>query len=435
MIFLSAINRYQLAVETITYNTQLNVLFTRFIKKSLSTVIGPALLLGLVYWINGQSVRLHPVLMDVVKHAPFVLIVMGLALSWRFNRSRAFFMLLLVGFGYWVLVNYMSRPVTDSEKEPIYAFVSILVPLNIGLFIWFREQGVFSNRGFLRMVIIGVQVGAMAWLMKTGNIAKAEDMLFQYEIQTEIFNWFNLPQLSVLIFSLVLLLAIFRFIGQTTAVNGGIIVGLAATLLGLNGNPQSLDSILYFSTTAIIILVAVIQDSYVMAYHDELTGLPGRRAMNERLMRLGDQYTIVMVDIDHFKKFNDSYGHDIGDQVLRFVAGKLEAVRGGGKAYRYGGEEFAILYPGKIASDIFEHLERVHDDIGKSEFVVRAKNRPRTKPESKPDPKSPTIEVRVTVSIGAANRTDIAPTPHEVFKAADKALYRAKQAGRNQIWI
>lgn len=84
-----------------------------------------------------------------------------------------------------------------------------------------------------------------------------------------------------------------------------------------------------------------------MAYQDELTSLPGRRALKEYLLKLGSEYTIAMFDIDHFKKFNDTHGHDVGDQVLRMVASKLATVSGRGKSFRYGGEEFTLVFSEK----------------------------------------------------------------------------------------
>ncbi|MDP0971523.1 diguanylate cyclase, partial [Klebsiella pneumoniae] len=83
------------------------------------------------------------------------------------------------------------------------------------------------------------------------------------------------------------------------------------------------------------------------AFRDELTGLPGRRALNERTQRLGRNYVLAITDVDHIKRFNDTHGHDVGDQVLRLVASKLSKVNGGGRAYRYGGEEFAVVFAGK----------------------------------------------------------------------------------------
>ncbi|MER3423211.1 MAG: GGDEF domain-containing protein, partial [Nitrospiraceae bacterium] len=76
----------------------------------------------------------------------------------------------------------------------------------------------------------------------------------------------------------------------------------------------------YFAAAGLVLTLAVLQTSYAMAYHDDLTGLPGRRALNETLLKLSGRYTIAMVDVDHFKTFNDQYGHDVGDQVLRMVA-------------------------------------------------------------------------------------------------------------------
>ena len=105
----------------------------------------------------------------------------------------------------------------------------------------------------------------------------------------------------------------------------------------------------YMATAGLILVGSIIENSYLLAYHDELTTLPARRAFNEALLRLEDSYAVAVVDIDHFKKFNDTYGHETGDQVLRLVAAKLATVTGGGRAYRVGGEEFSILFPGKVS--------------------------------------------------------------------------------------
>ena len=109
-----------------------------------------------------------------------------------------------------------------------------------------------------------------------------------------------------------------------------------------------------------------------MAYLDELTGVPSRRALREDLMKLGNKYVIAMIDIDFFKKFNDKYGHDVGDDVLKLVASNLVKVTGGGKAFRYGGEEFTILFPSKSINDVMPHLESLREQVSKSGYTKKS---------------------------------------------------------------
>lgn len=171
---------------------------------------------------------------------------------------------------------------------------------------------------------------------------------------------------------------------------------------------------------------------------DGLTGLYNRRYMMdvmeqevERSKRIGRGFTVVMLDVDHFKKFNDRYGHDIGDQVLRMVAGRMSRVGGGGKPFRYGGEEFAVVFPGKTTEEAFSSLDALRQDIKESGFTVRARTRPKTK-AAKPK-NSNGKRVSVTISIGVSERSEKNPTPEAVTKAADQALYRAKKGGRNRV--
>src|SRR6185312_7175773 len=182
----------------------------------------------------------------------------------------------------------------------------------------------------------------------------------------------------------------------------------------------------FFATGELAVLVAVIEISYSMAYLDELTQLPSRRALNEAMMKLPETYTIAMLDVDHFKKFNDSYGHESGDQALRMVASRLARIAGGGKAYRYGGEEFAVVFPGKPSEDVFVYLDRMRKIIEQSKFAVRGSER-----RGKRRVRTGKRQTSVTVSIGVASTQGDHFTPAEVIRIADQALYKAKAKGRN----
>src|SRR5216110_3061433 len=162
------------------------------------------------------------------------------------------------------------------------------------------------------------------------------------------------------------------------------------------------------------------------------TGQLGRRALNEALPRLSGQFTVAMVDVDHFKRFNDTYGHDAGDHALRLVAARLAQAAGGGTAYRYGGEEFALVFPGKGAEECLPHLEELRETVETSRFTMRRRFRPRAKVKVDKGRKT-RLQITITVSIGVAERNHRNTSPDQVVLAADKALYRAKEAGRNRV--
>ena len=177
-----------------------------------------------------------------------------------------------------------------------------------------------------------------------------------------------------------------------------------------------------------------------MSQIDPLTGLYNRRHMMttleaelDRSNRISSPFSLVMVDLDHFKKVNDTHGHDVGDQVLRMVATCLRRVTGGGRAYRYGGEEFAVIFPSKDLERALPHLEALRETIGRAGFVVRGRKRPKQKPESASNKNQGKAMLQVTVSIGVATRDDKNTTPEQLLKAADQALYKAKKGGRNQV--
>ena len=157
---------------------------------------------------------------------------------------------------------------------------------------------------------------------------------------------------------------------------------------------------------------------------DVLTGLFNRRYMLEtcrrefsRAARTDQSISILSIDIDHFKKYNDNHGHDAGDLVLRAVGNCLENLfRNEDIPCRFGGEEFVVILPGADADAALRRAEQLRSKV--EDIVVRylEKNLP-----------------RITVSIGVAVFPDAGDNPQVVLKAADEALYRAKEKGRNRV--
>ncbi|MCB0405058.1 MAG: GGDEF domain-containing protein [Bdellovibrionales bacterium] len=199
-----------------------------------------------------------------------------------------------------------------------------------------------------------------------------------------------------------------------------------------------LSCALTFSGIGLALLYSMYRMYWHKIYLDELTELPNRRALDTAMIHLGKAYTVVMIDIDHFKKFNDTYGHHEGDNVLRFVAFHL-ARHTGTKAYRYGGEEFCLLYDGLRADDVYPKVEKVRESLAKRKFYIRSPKhvRARTSHRDRGKASSSAETVNVTISAGIASPNRAGMAANEVRTAADRALYQSKENGRNQVslWL
>ena len=267
-------------------------------------------------------------------------------------------------------------------------------------------------------------------------------------VDHRLFQWTRIPQLSWLAFGVAMAVLLYRFLVYRKPVESGLLWSLTAAFLSLQAGGLGRVASAYLATGGLILASSIVENSYALAYRDELTELPSRRAFNDALLGLEDTYTIAMVDVDHFKKFNDTYGHEIGDQVLRMVAAKLARVSGGGQAFRVGGEEFCILFPGKSIKDVLPHLEMLRSEIETGVFRARAakdrrhaplpghdrrksSRRKIARPQRAPVHSAPG-ELSVTASMGVAEPSG-AQEVEQVIQAADKALYRAKQGGRNRV--
>lgn len=365
---------------------------------------------------------------QLVALAPWLVGLAGLILAWRFNRTALLFGLAVLFLSDWVLRTY-AVPVSTSGSALRNA-VAFLLPLNLLAWALVTERGLLTPRGCLRICLILVQIG-LVYLLSLGGSNGPARYLQQPFVTLAFLDGLRLGQPAVLAWTLAALGLALGYLRQPGALLSGFFWALISSLIAIVRFDPGLGSSFFMNVAAFILMISVIETSHALAYRDELTGLPGRRALNEDLLRLGRVYTLAMLDIDHFKQFNDRYGHATGDQVLKMVAGQLARVGGGGKAYRYGGEEFTIVFAGRSLEESQVHLERVRQAVADSGFALRSAPRPRRKP-TKPARRT-AQQVAVTISIGAAEHG--AQAAAEVIKAADAKLYKAKQAGRNRVCV
>ncbi|SDE94952.1 GGDEF domain-containing protein [Sporomusa acidovorans] len=155
---------------------------------------------------------------------------------------------------------------------------------------------------------------------------------------------------------------------------------------------------------------------YELAHTDQLTGLLNHRAYLEKTADL-QQYILVIIDIDYFKKLNDTHGHLFGDQVLETIGRMIkQSIRSKDMAFRYGGEEFALVLPGTSLDLGLKIAERLRFQVANSDFIHHGER------------------VNITISIGVARKSPSVAC-QDAFREADSALYRAKRQGRNQCAV
>jgi diguanylate cyclase (GGDEF)-like protein len=363
----------------------------------------------------------------LVKFLPVVVFGVGLALSAFFRRSRLFFALLALTLAQSAFAWVMPRLSVDSARITANA-ISILLPLNLLVLAFLRERGIISPAGRRRLAMMALQVMSVAILCMPA-VAQIAAQLARAFVPPIFSQWSSLSQPALLAFILSTAVMTILLLRRYKAVESSLLWSVVAAFIALHvADASHLDGV-YFAAGGLALIVALIETSYAMAYLDELTQLPSRRSLNEALLKLGETYSIAMLDVDHFKKFNDSYGHESGDQALKLVASRLSHITGGGKAYRYGGEEFAIVFPNKSSEEVFVYLDRMRRVIEQSVFTVRGADR-RRKGKSGIG-RGSKKQTNVTVSIGLAATNGDKLAPAEVLRMADQALYKAKAKGRN----
>ena len=384
---------------------------------------GSVLIAGTLFFLN--SSHLSQIDRFQVDFGAAILFILCALLAWRFDRSRIIYALQSLLYTE-ITIRYIDGPYRSS----LLVVIVILLLANLFFVALLKERGIHSLRG---MFITSLPIIQAAVLLYYYNSAKNLNIpQFETSFLNLPANLTTVPETVLILIVVALAAQWIRFLRYPNPLEGAlfwIIVAVIASLF----YPAGIQTTVLRAASILALIISFIEMSHTLAYWTELTGLPGRRALMETFLKLGGHYTIAMVDIDFFKKFNDTHGHDVGDQVLKMVAMRLAKCTGGGRAFRYGGEEFCIVFFGKDLESCLDHIEGVRSLIADQPFSIRKLARPLKKPKKPAQKKRKQNTVSVTVSIGVAEKTSTYNQPEVVMKRSDQALYRAKETGRNKV--
>jgi GGDEF domain-containing protein len=421
-------------------------------KKALQSLLLPSglILLSAVVILQTGIVQISTAAVDAFYYLVFIA---GILLAWRFQSSNTLSAMVLLLISHRALEFFSNgKVVANGPGRVAFEVIAMLLPLNFLVLSLVPERRLTIPTTATRAIALFFQSTFVAAVCRPG-VTKAPGIFHFTLLDKNYVRWTHIAQPALLVFFLTFGFLATRFWTRRKPLDSGLLWATAAIFAGLQvGGIGRLGSA-YFATAALILAGSIIENSYLLAYHDELTSLQGRRAFNLALPQLTAPYVVAAVDIDHFKSVNDTYGHDTGDQVLRMVASRLARVSGGGEAYRVGGEEFTVLFPGKTSKEVTSHLEDLRQLIEASSFRLRSMPDRRSAPRETTDRRTDTKGSRkaskkvtqsaltddgklsVTVSIGIAECKSQAQKVDQVIEAADQALYQAKKNGRNRIEI
>ncbi|MDF2519869.1 MAG: diguanylate cyclase [Clostridia bacterium] len=361
----------------------------------------------------------------VLQYMPYVLFAIGMLLAVRFNKSKVFFLCLILGTSHFLLsqASYILFSI-NSKMPDISDILSFLIPINIFIFSISKERGILTFWGRIKWGFIIAQLILIRLLLDPPN--NDLRILISHEL-INVLDTSPIPQASILFCLALLVFLGYRFYTNPSLIDSALIGAAIFTFAGIAVKNHFMGLNTFYSAAGLMLVMGVVEDSYSMAYRDQLTDLPSRRALEESMLKLSGKYSIAMIDIDYFKKFNDTYGHATGDKVLQMVAGSLAKQFGTGKAFRFGGEEFTVLFPNQELSEVMPELEELRQAVSKQKQAYNKKTK------IKGTEKTISRKLGVTISIGAAEKSSRHKTAEEVRQAADKALYKAKKSGRNCV--
>jgi diguanylate cyclase (GGDEF)-like protein len=402
--------------------------------RALFAYAAPAAILAAAYMAIAQPALIPGAMIPLVPQLPYGALATAAVFGLVFHRGRVVFTAIALGIAYDAFRRYVGDDATSLPARAAFAGICVLAPVVIAILASTRERRILNIHSIPRLALIAAACAFPAWMVETNRSTMIE-WFYGSVIGAHLPVETPIPQLGIAAIGGSLTAVVIAAIVQRSLVIAGIAWALAAYAYALHVSSSHFDFPIALTTAGAVLALVVLQDTYHMAFRDALTGLPGRRAFDEALTAVGRHYAVAMVDIDHFKQFNDAHGHQVGDEVLRMVASRLARVGGGGRTFRYGGEEFVLLFPGKSADEVEPHLEALRAAIEDYRMAIRSPGRPK-KPrvgKRRRTGQSSAQTVSVTVSIGVAARGARNMTPVAVIAAADRALFRAKRLGRNRV--
>jgi diguanylate cyclase (GGDEF)-like protein len=358
----------------------------------------------------------------------YIVLAVGAGVAVLYRRGRALFALatLLIAYGSQQL--WLQQGLLTPAARSVYFALAIFVPLNLALLAVLPERGTINRSGALRLAVIVLEAALIGVIVAAGGgFDWASGKFLPVGIGA-------LPHAGVLVIVASVIAALAGAIRSRSAVSASCAGAIVAFVVAAHVPTASYTWSIFTTAAGLMVTIAVLHDAFRVAFRDRQTGLPNRRALEERLEALPRKYALAVVDIDRFGEFNSAQGTELGDHALKMVAARIQHGAGRGNAYRVGGEEFVVVLPRVSAEHALTRLEALRENVESYLLALRAPERVKnTKRARRPGGWKGSDTLSVTISIGVADNRSGPAAPRAVLEEAERALQRAKELGRNKV--
>ncbi|MGH7251182.1 MAG: diguanylate cyclase [Nitrospiraceae bacterium] len=363
----------------------------------------------------------------------YIFLGAGILLGWYMGRSRVLFATLLLALADRALMHFWAgEAATESVGRLVFNSVALLLPLNFMVLSFITESPMVTRREIMRLGLILLQAVLVAWVGLFGQ-PDAAASLESPIVDPRYARWTPIPQPALLAFGAAFVHQMARSIRLRNPLERGFVWALLAAFVALHGTRAGWSPTNFFATASLILIIATYHATHTFLHYDEVTGVRKWDDLKVAMRRLRGQYAIAMVDIDRLKQVNEQFGRLVGDQVLRHVAAKITKVSGDGEAFCHMGGKFAVIFRGKTLAEAVPHLQALRKAVEASPFALPARSRSLKNTDAGTGDSPPGKDLQVTITIGVAHSNARKVAADQVLKAAERALDRAKKAGRNQV--
>jgi diguanylate cyclase (GGDEF)-like protein len=362
---------------------------------------------------------------------PYGLLIFGLLSCWIFNHSRIGLSLLVLIIGDQSFLWLPPHLHTGGESsDPVFQLTALLIPLTILLLTLVKHDAILTRTTLLWGLFILLQAMIAGWLAHSYPTMIGTALNSAFLPPT---SWSYVGQPAMLAVGIALTLQITQALVAQSEIEKGFVWAHIAVVVALYSVQMGWEPRPFLALAGLILVMSLMQASYRSAFRDEVTRLPGSRAFEMAVKRLGRRFSLAIVEIDQLKEINNQFGRSVGDQVLTLVAKKIVHASGKGKVFAYDAEHFVLLFPATSPQDTLVSLEQIRKAVEAACFVLQNRKLVRNLRRTGGHTDAASEDLPVTVSIGVCGTDNGAGMLTGIVKTAYQAVHGAKSEGGNIV--